>query len=166
MKLCECGCGQPTSIAKENRPRNGYVKGEPVRFVRGHKSGPQPPYIVSASGCWLWQGYLNADGYGSLGHRAAHRLYYERHVGAIPPGLTLDHTCGVRSCVNPDHLEPVTQGENVRRGNRAKLTAEIVAEIRQSTESHAALGRRYGVHPTRILRVRRGQAWRDESCSA
>jgi len=49
----------------------------------------------------------------------AHRRVYTLLKGAIPDGLTLDHLCRFTSCVNPDHLEPVTAGENVLRGNTA-----------------------------------------------
>ena len=48
----------------------------------------------------------------------AHRLSYETFVGPIPDGKELDHVCGVRRCVNPSHLEPVTHHENVLRGKR------------------------------------------------
>lgn len=48
---------------------------------------------------------------------AAHRFVYELLVGPIPAGLTIDHLCRVTSCVRPDHLEPVTNAENVRRMN-------------------------------------------------
>ena len=50
------------------------------------------------------------------GHSRAHRAIYEEMVGPIPDGLVLDHLCSVRNCVNPEHLEPVTQAENARRG--------------------------------------------------
>ena len=57
------------------------------------------------SGCWLWTGYTNRDGYGCFRRDLlAHRFAYELYRGAIPAGLTLDHTCRVRSCVNPAHL--------------------------------------------------------------
>jgi hypothetical protein len=36
VKLCECGCGQPVPIAKRNRKNRGHVKGQPLRFVKGH----------------------------------------------------------------------------------------------------------------------------------
>jgi hypothetical protein len=80
------------------------------------------------SGCWLWAASVNAAGYGQFSipaqrdgiwknktHRA-HKYLYEQLVGPVPAGLDLDHKCRVRSCVNPDHLEPVTRSENVRRG--------------------------------------------------
>lgn len=72
-------------------------------------------------GCWLWTGQLNY-GYGympawPLSPQRAHRFSYELLVGPIPEGLTLDHLCRVRHCVNPTHLEPCTSGENTLRGD-------------------------------------------------
>ena len=71
------------------------------------------------TGCWLWAGALNRDGYGSVhmdGHNlGAHRVVYESEVGPIPDGLEIDHLCRTRCCVNPAHLEPVTAKENARR---------------------------------------------------
>ena len=72
------------------------------------------------SGCWLWVGGLAGDGYGSvrvrgIGMRPAHRASYEAFVAPIPKGLFLDHLCRVRCCVNPGHLEPVTNSENMSR---------------------------------------------------
>ncbi len=72
-------------------------------------------------GCWLWTGArASGTGYahfGLAGGRtlSAHRFSYEHHIGPIPDGLVIDHLCRVRHCVNPDHLEAVTQAENVRR---------------------------------------------------
>lgn len=73
------------------------------------------------TGCWEWAGHCNGDGYAiSLHrgkHRYAHRASYEAFVGPIPSGLTIDHLCRNRPCVNPKHLEPVTQKVNVLRGD-------------------------------------------------
>jgi hypothetical protein len=71
--------------------------------------------------CWEWQGYITAGGYGQVGFGKkvflTHRVAYEIVKGPIPDGLHLDHLCRNRSCCNPDHLEPVTSGENTRRSN-------------------------------------------------
>ncbi|MFF6829588.1 HNH endonuclease [Streptomyces longwoodensis] len=70
--------------------------------------------------CWLWTGPLDRHGYAEIKvggrHRLAHRLSYESFVGPIPPGLVIDHKCRVRHCLNPAHLEPVTNRENILRG--------------------------------------------------
>ena len=66
--------------------------------------------------CWVWIGPHNRTGYGlfKIGgeRRLAHRVSWELHRGPIPDGLTIDHLCRNRECVNPEHLEPVTQVEN------------------------------------------------------
>lgn len=78
------------------------------------------------SGCWLWSGALDEKGYGRIGEGGrggrilrAHRVVYEALVGPIPEGLTIDHLCRNRACVNPDHLEPVASKTNTMRGRGA-----------------------------------------------
>ena len=70
-------------------------------------------------GCLVWQGRTAHNGYGviSVGNRStyAHRVAYELRVGPIPSGLTIDHLCFNRMCINPEHLEAVTRSENTRR---------------------------------------------------
>jgi hypothetical protein len=81
---------------------------------------------TSGDGCWIWGGYIGPSGYGRAYagpsyYRAAHRMAYEFARGPIPEGLQIDHLCRNRACVKPDHLEAVTQTENVRRGLRGRL---------------------------------------------
>lgn len=76
-------------------------------------------YTEKTEGCWIWTGARNDGGYGQLNVNGkqlyAHRLSYECNVGPIPDGMQIDHLCRVTRCIRPEHLEPVTPKENIRR---------------------------------------------------
>jgi len=76
--------------------------------------------------CWVWTGFITPKGYGHVYidgvTQRAHRVSYEKLVGDIPDGLTLDHLCGVKPCINPGHLEPVTNLVNAQRTDKATKT--------------------------------------------
>jgi hypothetical protein len=95
--------------------RTGTAYPTPER-VMGPERGP----------CWLWttgkdRRRPGGEGYGRFKFNGkwvlAHRFAYERLIGPIPDGLTLDHECRVRPCCNPEHTDPVTNRENILRGN-------------------------------------------------
>ncbi len=88
---------------------------------------------ITESGCLIWLGALNEDGYGP------HRLAYETFVGPIPAGLEIDHLCRVRCCINVLHMEPITHAENVRRGNSG---------IHLSSRTHCGYGHEFTVENT------------------
>lgn len=92
------------------------------------------------SDCWEWRGARNGRGYGSvtngLGSSAlAHRVAYEALVGPIPAGLTIDHLCRNKVCLNAAHMEPVTREENSRRQVRRPVYATVAREPRPSEQS-------------------------------
>ncbi len=88
---------------------------------------------VDRSGeCWIWQAAKDPHGYGRISRKIdgvkvylAHRYAYLTIVGPIEEGLTLDHLCRNTSCVNPEHLEPVTLYENFKRGENPKIKAHL-----------------------------------------
>lgn len=90
-----------------------------ARFYANVYVGVAPSSRLELGPCWIWTGACADNGYGvfNIGgrNRGAHRVSYELGVGPIPAGLTIDHLCVVRFCVNTSHLEPVTQAENSRR---------------------------------------------------
>jgi hypothetical protein len=76
--------------------------------------------------CWIWTASTSGKGYGYFysgpGRSSrAHRFAYEELVGEIPEGMQIDHLCRQRLCVNPGHLEVVTNSENQRRGENGIL---------------------------------------------
>lgn len=143
-RKCGCGCGGTPN------PGRGWLYGH------RHKS-PKPEYLVDAqTGCWVWQRAKDKLGYGHAQQLFAHRVIYERHCGPIPAGLQLDHLCRNRACVNPDHLEPVTCAENVRRGAKSKLTNAERLAIRLASGSQRAIAAQFGVSQGTVWRVQKG----------
>lgn len=157
MPLCQCGCGAQCS--------NRYLTGH-------HRRLQTPAYVVEDRGyktaCWIWQRYRDKNGYGKLYKMLAHRKFYIERFGEIPGNSDLDHLCRVTSCVNPDHLEPVTEAENQRRGARAKLTPQEVLEIRRLLVSlpqrsvRRILAKQFDVSYSLIRQIHKGIIWRGD----
>lgn len=163
---CECGCGQPTSIAIKTDRHAGTIKGHPRRFLVGHnrrKSAVR--YIVTDAGCWEWQGTKATNGYGHVRVAGrlttAHRHYFEQAFGQVPEGMDLDHLCRNRGCVNPGHLEVVPRAVNAQRGAQARLTREDVIAIRRmhGAMTTAQLADWFGVSAGAINGVIHRRTW-------
>jgi hypothetical protein len=92
--------------------------------MRGTEEERFWPKVEKTDTCWLWRGSHTNLGYGQFRSNGrnvlAHRWSYAKAKGEIPAGLNLDHLCRTPACVNPDHLEAVTQMVNLRRGKRCR----------------------------------------------
>ena len=125
-----------------------------------------------SSGCWEWNGFKNALGYGIFEIRGklvrVHKFSLERKIGRIlTAGEVTRHMCNNRCCCNPDHLEAGSQNDNIQdtiRANRqsrgeshgtAKLSDQQISEIRayQGMFSRAELAMMYDVHTVHISRI-------------
>lgn len=139
--------------------------------------------LEDANGCWLWQAGTQGFGYGKFEYgeeQYAHRVAWLLLVGPIPAGMILRHTCDVPPCVNPDHLIPGTQKQNVRdcyarkrnaptprrRGEEhhaAKLTEHTVREIRRRAsdgEYQTDLAEEFSVSTGHLSLIVSRQTWR------
>ena len=97
------------------------------------------------AGCWVWKGRMGSKGYGAVSHRSvnfrAHRIAFELLKAEIPPNLVLDHLCRNRACCNPDHLECVTNRENLMRGEGAAAKG--------ARQTHCAQGHSFEIYGAR-----------------
>jgi hypothetical protein len=128
----------------------------PARFWK--KISPDPE-----TECWLWTAYTDPRGYGRFGvyvrgsgpkSHWAHRYAYECLVGPIPDGLVIDHLCRVKHCVNPAHLEPVTQRENIMRGKAPERAKGMAAARTHCKHGHEYTAENTGLYHSRGYRCR------------
>lgn len=126
--------------------------------------------IDPISGCWSWTGALNNRGYavvadGKGGSMLGHRAAWEERNGPIPDGAQIDHvchnadrdcpggaTCKHRHCINPAHLEAVTQATNTRRAIRSRHPRTHCAKGHEMTEENTIIYERKHGRVERICR--------------
>lgn len=111
---------------------SGATAAEWLTYLEAKSVTPRPD-------CMLWNGAVDRDGYGKTRCEgrdwAAHRLAWTLTNGEIPEGLTVDHLCRVRSCLNTEHMELVTHAENIRRKPKV-----VLAPTHPNVASRQALG--------------------------
>lgn len=172
--LCECGCGERTTIPISNNLKHGHASGQPIRFIKGHHPRLQGPDwsaldcgYARGGPCWIWKKLLDVNGYGRITihgkNRRATRSYYQHHIGSIAEGNHLDHLCRVRACVNPWHLEPVPPASNVRRGAKSLYTEDDIKrmmEMRNRGIFYKDIALYFGTKTEYIQAICYGKRWK------
>lgn len=184
--MCQCGCGEDAPSAKCTRAALGYVQGQPIRFILGHSSRMAQSVhekfhlyqiVGEPDSCWEWP-HRRGRGYGYLSFNdkgyLVHRLSYEYHIGPIPDGMFVCHSCDNRACTNPTHLWLGTHAENMadrdvkgrqakgERVGNAKLTVDDVREIRTLYEqgwTFTQLSEAFGVARIQVHRIISRKLW-------
>lgn len=157
--LCRCDCGTER-LVRTGDLVNGKSKSCGCLQIENRKKFDHSEAfwnkVEKTDNCWLWLGAKTPLGYGVFVIKGknvyAHRYSYELIKGKIPENLVIDHLCRVTSCVNPDHLEPVTVSENVLRG-------VIVRQRNMCSNGHPLTAANVYVNPT--TGKRRCKACRD-----
>lgn len=136
---------------------------------------PNPPYLISTiyfyegEPCWDWLG-ATRGGYGTVtdnskGYKSCiqvTRIYYEKYIEVIPIGKHLAHKCRRRICVNPKHLEPVTNQINTQRGNQAILTEDKVKQIKILSRqgiNQKQIAEQFGISQPTVSAIKLGKLW-------
>ena len=130
----------------------------------------------SALGCWLWSGARSKSGYGNFNAGGifvgSHVWSYALANGQVPDGLQVNHKCGIRNCVNPNHLYAGTQKENIgdqlREGTHlrgdnhpnSKVSQFDVDNIRKDARSYRVIAEAYGISPTSVCYIKKRVNWR------
>lgn len=129
-------------------------------------------HVAKTDGCWLWQGWKDKDGYGSMEDKAsgkklkAHRVAYALQRGPIPPGMLVRHSCDEPACCNPAHLLLGSTQDNIAdrvsrqrtpRGEahwHSKLTDDERREILGAPGTHESIAKKFGVSRATISLIK------------
>ena len=118
---CWCGCGEQTATAAQSHTKNGYLHGEPIRWLPGHHTRAfSTAHTIEDRGyttpCWISNRSKMHKGHAQLRIKKqqylAHRLAYETEHGPIPQGMVVHHLCRQPACIRVSHLALMTHGEH------------------------------------------------------
>ena len=160
---CRVGGSTPSrATAKPERRPNG--DGPPSLEWFKAQTRPEPSALAWGD-CWVWTRSI-VDGYArlSIGGKEclAHRVTYELSRGAVPTWLTLDHLCRNRACINPAHLEPISQAENTRRGMSPSAVAGRTGLCPLGHQLSPVGGRAR----CKVCHAKRQREWYERKCAA
>lgn len=192
--FCHCGCGEKTRIATGNDRTRGFIKDQPLRFIVGHNGRLQEfrttaeafwekVKILSSDECWLWQGRVNEDGYGTATYLGkpykSHRLSWILTNGEIDEeSIQVLHRCDNPPCCNFHHLFLGTHADNMkdmaRKGRGTKRCGEdvhlsklkeedifTILELHEAQEmTQTAIAQLYNVSQPAIGYIVRGETWK------
>ena len=124
-----------------NPLKQGRIKFNDLKRIEQYINKNGPVFKEQNNRCWIWTGTRYRNNYGNIWFKGkkqlAHRVAYQLWVGNILDGLTIDHLCGVRPCINPSHLKATTIGDNIRRSGLKGMAAINAAK------THCAKGHKY-----------------------
>jgi hypothetical protein len=132
--------------------------------------------VTAETGCIEWTAARNASGYGVTwnGQKTvlAHRYSYQLSVGPIPDGMHILHRCDNPPCINPDHLFPGDDNDNVvdmiakgrnnigQKNGSTKLTDEQVVAIRSDARTQRVIAKEYGISQSQVSWIKSGRGWK------
>jgi len=177
---CQCECGNVKDILS-----GSLRSGDTVSCGCYNKTRPRGKDLLKRfetkierlpeCGCWIWTGATDSNGYGSFrgknGTQPAHRAVYEFYIGSIPEDLNLCHRCDTPSCVNPYHMFPGTQKDNVQDSmnkkrlwrdgvhKNASVTREDIKDIREDPRPVRKISHDYNISASEVGRIKRRERW-------
>lgn len=193
---CIKGCDKPVEALGlcVNHWRRNKKYGSPVAYkshsglYRGLPSDVRFwKQVKKTDGCWIWAGCVDKNGYGIFRGEVAgekfnraHRFSYALHTGDLLKGMHACHTCDNPRCVNPDHLWPGTNADNMRdkvkkgrnrvpvgeNHGRANLTEDQVRTILIDARPYAQIAADYGVAPSTIGSIKQRVSWKNIEANA
>lgn len=184
---CHCLCGDKTPLALETKTKIGWVRGEPIRYIYGHqhrvkgvlkrdlrpaKLEKGPRWIAMGCGyetpCHVWQWATTPAGYGIVVHegrnQVAHRVAYILKNGPIPDEMKVHHKCENPPCINTDHLQHMSNADNIRLSTLTNMTEEIVFKmfaLRKSGMKWKAIAVEVGITYESARAIGCGKRWGD-----
>lgn len=177
--ICKCKCGTE-KLVEIGSLQNGTSKSCGCHLLDelNRKEKISKNYKINEHGCWIWQGFINQEGYGRIGDLLVHRLSYKIYKGDIPSGMCVCHNCpggDNRSCINPNHLWLGTSTENIKdkkpKGRQLKgqqlgtsklkdFHIPLIRKKIQEGKTLQSIAKEFNVSNGLISHIKQGRIWK------